>query len=94
MTDTELAVADDLVLSLDYTLRLRDGEVIGTTTIDDHDPLRFLQGRGQLFSGLEQALLGMAVGDEKDVMIAAVDGFGDWDPDPTLLVPHEDFPRT
>jgi FKBP-type peptidyl-prolyl cis-trans isomerase 2 len=32
-------------------------------------PLEFLQGRVQIILGLEQALYGMAVDDEKDVIV-------------------------
>jgi FKBP-type peptidyl-prolyl cis-trans isomerase 2 len=41
---TELVVADDLVVSLDYTARLSDGEVIGATTTEDREAVEFLQG--------------------------------------------------
>jgi FKBP-type peptidyl-prolyl cis-trans isomerase SlyD len=89
-TEDELSVADDLVVRLDYTLRLDDGEVVATS--DGAGPLEFLQGRGQIVPGLEQALHGMAVGDEKDVVVAPADGYGVRDPDALQLVPHNAFP--
>jgi FKBP-type peptidyl-prolyl cis-trans isomerase SlyD len=90
MTETKLTVADDLVVSLDYSVRLSDGEVVAST--EDREALEFLQGRGEIFPGLEGALYGMAVGDEKDVEVAPADGFGDRDPEAILLVPHDTFP--
>lgn len=92
MTETELTVADDLVVSLDYRVHLGDGEVVATTTIGDQDPVEFLQGRGQIFPSLEQALYGMAVGDEREVVVAPADGYGDWDPEAVVLVSHDAFP--
>ena len=91
MTETELRVANDLIVSLDYTLRLEDGEVIDTST--GEEPLEFLQGRGQIIPGLEQALYGMAVDDEKDAVVAPADGYGDRDPDAFEMVAHDVFPQ-
>jgi FKBP-type peptidyl-prolyl cis-trans isomerase SlyD len=90
MTQTNLTVADDVVVSLDYTLRFDDGEVIDTSA--DQDPLEFLQGRGQIVPGLEQAIYGMAVGDEKDVVVTPADGYGEQDPDAFQVVPRDIFP--
>ena len=89
---TELTVADELVVSLDYTVRLSDGEVIGSTTTDDRGAVELLQGRGHIFSPVEQALYGMAVGDEKYAVVTPAEGFGEWDPEAVVLIPHDRFP--
>jgi FKBP-type peptidyl-prolyl cis-trans isomerase SlyD len=90
MAETKLTVADDMVVSLDYTLRLDDGEIADTST--GGEPLEFLQGRGQVIPGLEQALYGMAVDDEKDVVVEAADGYGERDPEAVEEVAHDVFP--
>ncbi len=90
MTDTKLTVADGQVVSLDYTLRLDDGQVIDTTT--GQESLEFLQGSGQIIPGLEQALYGMAVGDEKEVELAPADGYGEKNPNAFEIVPRDIFP--
>lgn len=90
MTDSKLVVVDDLVVSLDYTLSLDDGQVIDTSA--DQEALEFLQGRGHIVPGLEQALYGMAIGDEKNVVIAPTDGYGEEDPDAFQIVPRDIFP--
>lgn len=90
MTDTMLKVADGMVVSLDYTLKLDDGEVIDSS--DGREALQFLQGQGQIVPGLEQALYGMAVGEEKEVEVAPVDGYGETDPDAYQMVPRDVFP--
>ncbi len=89
---TELTVADDLVVSLDYTARLSDGEIIATTRTKDREAVEFLQGRGQIFPPVEQSLYGMAVGDEKDVMVTPAEGYGERNPEAVVLVPHDRFP--
>ena len=90
MTGTNLRIQDGVVVGLDYTLRLDDGEVLDTSA--DHEPLEFLQGQGQIIRGLEQALYGMGVGDEKSVMVAPADGYGELDSDAFALVPANTFP--
>jgi FKBP-type peptidyl-prolyl cis-trans isomerase SlyD len=90
MADTKLTVADDMVVSLEYTLRLDDGEIVDTSA--ERGPLEFLQGQGQIIPGLEQALYGMAVGDEKDVMVEPADGYGVRDPEALEPFPRDAFP--
>ena len=41
---------------------------------------------------LQQALIGMSVGDEKDVVVTPTDGYGEWDSDAFELVPRGTFP--
>jgi FKBP-type peptidyl-prolyl cis-trans isomerase SlyD len=90
MTDANLAVKDDLVVSLDYTLRLDGGQVVDSS--NGRAPLEFLQGRGAIIPGLEQELDGMVVGEEKDVVVAPADGYGERNPDAFQVVPRTAFP--
>jgi FKBP-type peptidyl-prolyl cis-trans isomerase SlyD len=90
MTDEKLTVADNLVVGLDYTLRLDDGETIDSSA--DQEPLEFLQGQGEIIPGLEQALYGMAVDDQKEVVVAPADGYGEEDPGAFELVARDVFP--
>jgi FKBP-type peptidyl-prolyl cis-trans isomerase SlyD len=85
-----MTVADDIVVSLDYTLRLDDGQVVDTST--RAEPLEFLQGRGQIIHGLEQELYGMHVGEEKEVVVDPAEGYGDFDPNAFQLIPLDAFP--
>ncbi|HDQ72431.1 MAG TPA: peptidylprolyl isomerase [Chloroflexi bacterium] len=91
MTEETLKVADDLVVSLDYTLRLDNDEIVDTSA--DREPLQFLQGQGQIIPGLEQALYGMALGEEKNVEVAPAEGYGVHNPDATQVVAHDMFPE-
>ena len=85
-----LTVVDDLVVSLDYTLRLDGGEIVDSS--EGRSPLEFLQGHGQIIPGLERELAGMAVGDEKDVVVAPADGYGERGADEMQVIPHDAFP--
>ncbi|MFQ5399175.1 MAG: peptidylprolyl isomerase [Anaerolineae bacterium] len=90
MNETELTVADNLVVSMEYLLRLDDGEEIDRS---EEAPLQFLQGQGQIIPGLERALYGMRIGDEKDVVVAPADGYGERDPENLETMPRDAFPQ-
>lgn len=91
MTHNELTVSDDVVVSLDYTLRLDDGEVVDSS--EGEEPLQFIQGHGEIVPGLEQALYGMAVGEEKELVVRPEDGYGELDPDAYQTIPRDAFPQ-
>ena len=91
MNDKEAGtVVDNQVVSLDYTLRLDNGEVLDSS--EGHTPLEFIQGTGQIISGLEQELYGMAVGDEKKVVVAPGDGYGELESDNFEWIERATFP--
>lgn len=83
-------VADDIVVTMEYTVKV-DGEVVDSS--DDHEPIEFLQGHGQVISGLEKQLYGMAVGESKSFVVAARDGYGERDPDAIADIPRGEFPK-
>ncbi|MCA9933567.1 MAG: peptidylprolyl isomerase [Ardenticatenaceae bacterium] len=91
MSGDTLKIADNLVVGLDYTLRLEDNEVIDFS--DEGDPLEYLHGHGQIIPGLERELVGMGIGDTKKVAVAPTDGYGEYDDDAFELVPHDAFPE-
>lgn len=84
------SVQDDTIVTIDYTLRLDDGEVIDSS--QGREPLAYIQGQGQIVPGLERELYGMNVGDEKAVTVAAEEGYGDYDEERLQQVPLETFP--
>jgi len=86
----EKLVADDMVVSMDYTLTLDDGQVIDTSK--EREPLVYLHGRGQIIPGLEKELVGMAIGASKKVSVAPEEGYGEVDPNAMQLVEHNTFP--
>lgn len=88
---TNLTVSNNLVVGLEYTLRLDDGEIIDSSTGDA--PLEYLHGHGQLIPGLERELNGMSVGDSKTVTVAPADGYGEFDEDAFETIPLSAFPE-
>jgi len=86
-TDT---VQKGVVVSMEYTLKI-DGEVIDSS--QGQDPLEFLAGHSNIISGLEREMLGMKVGDSKDVVVPPEDGYGEYNEEAFLDVPSRQFPQ-
>jgi len=72
-TDT---VQDGVVVSMEYTLHV-DGEQLDTS--EGQGPLQFLVGYGNVIAGLESEMMGMKVGDSKDVVVQPENGYGEFD---------------
>lgn len=87
--DNPTRIADDVVVSLDYTLTV-ENEVIDTS--QGSEPIQFLQGYGNIIPGLERELYGMETGESKEVIVAAADGYGEIDPDAYSDIPRNEFP--
>ena len=90
MSEPNPVVADEQVVSLEFVMRLDDGEVVGQTP--DGEPLQFLQGQGEILPGLEAALYGMKIGEAEQIEVSAADGFGEYDPEDFAEVPRDSIP--
>lgn len=85
-----MRVAKDRVVSIDYAIRLPGGEVVESTT--ESGPLSYLHGRAQIVPGVERAIEGAGVGEERQVTVGPEDGYGERDPEGVFLVPRAAFP--
>jgi FKBP-type peptidyl-prolyl cis-trans isomerase 2 len=65
-------------ITVDYWLTV-DGELLETST--DSQPLMFTIGGGQMIAGFESAVIGMKVGEEKEVSIPPAEAYGEINPD-------------
>lgn len=83
-------VADDVVVSIEYTLTV-DNEIVDSTEGDE--PLHFLQGHQNIIPGLEHELSGMKIGDNKKVLVPPAEAYGDIDPENVVDVPRAEFPQ-
>jgi FKBP-type peptidyl-prolyl cis-trans isomerase SlyD len=75
---------------MEYTLRV-DHEIVDSS--QGQEPLEFLAGHQNIISGLERAMIGMKIGDSKDVVVPAVDGYGEYDQAAFLEVDRSEFPE-
>lgn len=73
-----------------YTGTLLDGSTFDSSA--GRDPLEFQVGSGQIIPGLDSALPGMAVGEKKEVKVAAEEAYGAVNPEMRQQVPREGIP--
>lgn len=69
------SIADGNVVSIHYTLRDPDGDVIDSS--DGGDPLLYLHGAGNIVPGLEKQLTGKKTGDKVSAVVEPKDGYGE-----------------
>ena len=65
---------DGDTVSVHYTGTLEDGSVFDSSV--DREPLEFTLGQGQVIAGFEQAVLGMKVGETKNIHIPVDEAYG------------------
>jgi FKBP-type peptidyl-prolyl cis-trans isomerase SlyD len=83
-------VENNVVVSLEYKLTV-DGEVVDSS--EETGPIEFIQGSGEIIPGLERGIQGMRVDENRNVVVSASDGYGEYDPSGIVSVPREQFPE-
>ncbi|NBU82975.1 MAG: peptidylprolyl isomerase [Flavobacteriaceae bacterium] len=69
-------------VKVNYTGRLEDGTIFDSSIVEGREPLDVQLGQGQLISGFEKGLIGMAEGEKKTIEIESPEAYGD---------PNEEF---
>ncbi len=69
-----MQIADEKVVSIHYTLTDDDGQVLDSSA--GREPLTYMHGAGNIIPGLENALLGKAVGDKVATVLSPEEGYG------------------
>jgi FKBP-type peptidyl-prolyl cis-trans isomerase SlyD len=85
-----MKISNGNVVGIDYSLHLGDGKVVDASA--PGEPLTYLHGEGQIVPGLESALVGLDVGERKQVVVSPADGYGEHDPQGVQEVPRGAFP--
>ncbi len=76
-------------VTLHFILKLVNGEVVDSTR--DKAPASFTMGDGNLLPGFELALIGLKVGDKKELHILPQQGFGQYNPQNQQVIPISQF---
>ncbi len=77
-------------VQIDYTGKFEDGEVFDTSV--GRTPLEFKAGAGMVIPGLDKAVIGMNLDEQKEIAIAPEDAYGDYDETRKKGVPKDNFP--
>lgn len=84
-----MQIADRTVVGLHYVLTDPNGLELDAS--DPNAPLQYLHGAGNIIPGLEKALTGLSVGDEKVVNVTPEEAYGVREEALVLPVPRAQF---
>lgn len=103
--ETKTVKAGDTV-KVDYIGRLENGKVFDTSIAEvakkegiyvnntSYAPLTFKAGSGQMIKGFDEAVIGMKVGEEKNVTIPPGEAYGEYDKAKVVSIPLKDMNLT
>jgi FKBP-type peptidyl-prolyl cis-trans isomerase SlyD len=77
------------VYSVEYTVKNQNGEVVDTNV--GGTPLEFISGKNQMIPGFEKAVIEMGEGEEKEVLVASGDAYGEYNEELLQILPKEQF---
>ncbi len=86
-----MTVADGNRVSIEYTLTLPDKTQVDTNV--GKGPLTYTQGGQEILPALQKAILGLKVGETKNVTLSPEDGYGPVDPNALQEVNKDMIPE-
>jgi FKBP-type peptidyl-prolyl cis-trans isomerase SlyD len=89
-TTDNRVVKNGQMVSLHYTLKGADGEVIESSK--NKEPLKYVHGQNMMIPGLEKELTGMKIGGEKTVTVKSEDAYGPISKEAFQEIPKERLP--
>lgn len=84
-----MKIEKNKVVSINYTLKNNDGEVLDSS--DGKEPLAYLHGQGNLIPGLESELEGKTEGETFKTEISPADAYGEYNDALIADVPKDRF---
>ncbi len=78
-------------IKVEYTGSFENGEIFDDSKRHGQ-PLEFEAGAGMVVSGFDDAIIGMEVGEEKEVTLKPEKAYGNLNPNATQKVPKDKFP--
>lgn len=87
----DMTISEGMTVSIEYTLTLEDKTVIDSNV--GAEPLTYVQGNRQIIPGLEKELMGLKVGDSKDVTVTPQEGYGPVNEEAFVEVNKEQLPE-
>lgn len=84
-----MKVSENTAVSIDYTLKNDQGDVIDSS--EGRQPLTYIHGTGRIISGLEEALDGKEEGEEFSVTLQPEKAYGKHDDSLILSVSRDRF---
>ncbi len=85
-----MKVQNHTVVTMEYTLRLDNGEIVDSTA--EAGPFQYVHGTGSIVPGLEAGLTGMEPGETRQITVEPEDGYGQYTSGASIEVPLDLFP--
>ncbi len=85
-----MAIENNQVVGIEYELK----EVGGSEVLDSNigqAPLEYITGKSHIIPGLENQVSSLSKGEKADIMVPAVDAYGEYNPEAIDDVPREQF---
>lgn len=79
-------------ITVEYEGRLEDGTIFDSSE-NHEEPLQFTVGEGKIIKGFDQAVIGMKVGEEKEVTVPPEQAYGQHNPELIRDLPRNVFPE-
>jgi FKBP-type peptidyl-prolyl cis-trans isomerase SlyD len=92
MDSATVQIQDNMFVDLAYVLTVENERA--ERVEKKPNSVQFVQGRKQVVPGLEQQLYGMAIGEEKDIVVPAANGYGEVKPGSVKTLAREGLPIT
>jgi FKBP-type peptidyl-prolyl cis-trans isomerase 2 len=78
-------------VKVEYTGSLEDGTIFDSSEMHN-EPLEFVVGAGQLIKGFDDAVVGMKIGEEKEIKLLPAEAYGEHNPEFVKDMPRDCFP--
>ena len=76
---------------VEYSVSLDDGSIFDSS--EGKKPLEFVAGCGEVIKGVDQGVIGMEKGEEKEIRIEPKDAFGFRNPKFVMKIPKDKLPK-
>ncbi len=87
-----MIIEPNTFVTLDYTLHDDEGNLLDASEMEGGASLEYVQGYGMIVPGLEAAVAGLCIGDEKEIVLEAADAYGEYDEDGVQQMNRNLFP--
>jgi FKBP-type peptidyl-prolyl cis-trans isomerase SlpA len=92
MSDNNNVVADGDQILLHYEVAFAEGDVFDSS-YERGEPIELTVGSNSLLTKIEEALVGMELGNSQELRIDKMDAYGERDPNARLTMEREKFPE-
>ncbi|RQW00050.1 MAG: peptidylprolyl isomerase, partial [Calditrichaeota bacterium] len=86
-----MALEENKVITINYTVKDQEGNILDSTTKEQ--PFSFLTGQNQILPELENKIGEMVIGSQKTVKLPPEKGYGQYDEKAVREVKMSDFPE-